>query len=340
MGDSVLARLGPDASVVLVRLRSLGDTVLATPAFALLRRALPAARIYVAMDERFADLLNGQPDIDGVLRIAPRGGFPAKAGLLRRMRALRPDLCVDMHGGSTAAWLTRLSGAGCRAGFGHFRHAWAYNVLIPRAQEVLGRPAHASVHTAEHHAAAMIHLGASPDEIPGARLVAEPSSEGRRYAVIHAGAAYFTKAWPIARFVTLASEIRERHALEPLFVAGPGEENLAEQVAGFEVLKGLSVAGLMSLMAGAELFVGNDSGPSHVAAAFGVPCVTIFGSSDSRAWHPWSSPHCVVETAWDCKPCPGDRCYTFETPRCILSVTPESVSRAVADVLTRGSPLS
>ena len=339
MGESVLARLGPDASVVLVRLRSLGDTVLATPAFALLRRALPTARINVAMDERFAALLDGQPDIDGVLRMAARAGITAKTKLLRQIRALRPDLCVDMHGGSTAAWLTALSGAGCRAGFEHFRHAWAYNVPIPRAQEVLGRAPDVRVHTAEHHAAAMIHLGAERVEIPGARLAAKPHREDRPYVVIHAGAAYFTKAWSVTHFVTVATEIREQHGLEPVFLAGPEEEELARRVQGFEVRKGLSVAGLMSLMAGAELFVGNDSGPSHVAAAFGVPCVTIFGSSDSQAWHPWRSLHRVVETTWDCKPCRGDRCYAFNAPRCILSVTTESVSHAVADVLSRNSPL-
>ena len=340
MGDSVLARLGPDASAILIRLRSLGDTVLATPAFALLRHALPTAKIHVAMEERFADLLEGQPDIDGVLRIAPRAGITEKTKLLRQIRGLRPDLCIDMHGGSTAAWLTALSGAGCRAGFEHFRHGWAYNVPIPRAQEVLGRAREARVHTAEHHAAAMIHLGAAQGEIPGARLTAKPHREDRPYAVIHAGAAYFTKVWPLDHFVAVATEIRERHSLKPVFVAGPGEEELAGHVPGFEVRRGLSVAGLMSLMAGADLFVGNDSGPSHVAAAFGVPCVTIFGSSDSRAWHPWRSPHRVVETAWECKPCPGDRCYAFDAPRCILSVTTESVSRAIADVLSRRSPPS
>ena len=110
MGDSILSQLGSEPSIVLVRLRSLGDTVLATPAFAMLRRSLPDARIHVAMDERFADVLSGQPDIDGVLRIKPGAGWGEKARLLREIRGRRPSLCVDMHGGSTAAWMTALSG--------------------------------------------------------------------------------------------------------------------------------------------------------------------------------------------------------------------------------------
>ena len=285
------------------------------------------------MDERFADVLQGQPDIDGLLRIPASASFAGKAKLLRDLRALRPSLCLDMHGGTTAAWLTALSGARWRAGFAHFRQRWAYNVRIPRAQQVLARAHDAKVHTAEHHAAAMMHLIGEQCEIPGARLAAVPDRAGQPYAVVHCGAAYFTKRWAIANFRTLASDIRERHGLEPLFVAGPGEPDLSATLPGFRVCHGLPLPKLMSLLAGAHLFVGNDSGPAHVAAAFGIPCVTIFGSSDSSVWHPWKTRHRVVETAWDCKPCPGDRCYAFDEPRCILSVEPSAVGHAVDELL-------
>ena len=339
MGDPILPQLGREPSIVLVRLRSLGDTVLATPAFALLRQALPYARIHVAMEERFADVLEGQPDIDGILRLGSAAGVLAKVRLLREVRVLRPSLCVDMHGGSTAAWLTALSGARWRAGFAHFRHAWAYNERIPRAQEVLRREPNSRVHTAEHHAAAMIHLGVHTDEIPGARLAGKPSHREQPYAVLHAGAAYFTKRWPIRHFARLAHAIRERHALEPVFVVGPDDAAYERDLSGFEIRRGLPLAELKSLLRGARLFVGNDSGPAHVAAAFGVPCVVIFGSSDSSSWRPWRTAHRVAETAWDCKPCPGDRCYAFEEPRCILSVEVAPVARAVAEVLTERWPL-
>ena len=340
MGASILAQLETDASVILVRLRSLGDTVLATPALALLRQALPNAQIRVAMDERFADVLVDQPHIDGVLRIPRQAGIVAKAALVRTIRSLRPSLCVDMHGGATAAWLTALSAARWRVGFAHFRHAWAYNVRVPRAQAVLGRAAQARVHTAEHHAAAMIHLGAEASEIPQARLAALPRSSEQPYAVLHGGASYFTKTWPAKNFRSVASELRLSHGLEPIFVAGPGEEALTEQFSGFQVRQIPRIAELMALVGGASLFVGNDSGPAHVAAAFGVPCVVIFGSSDSAAWRPWKVAHRVVETDWDCKPCKGDRCYAFDEPRCILSVEAASVSGAVSELLAEAKPVS
>lgn len=333
MSNPVLSQLAPDASIVLVRLRSLGDTVLVTPAFSLLRRAMPRASIHVAMEERFADVLAGQPDIDGVLRLAAGGGTLGKARLLRHIRTLRPSLCIDMHGGTTAAWFTALSGARWRAGFSHFLYSWVYNIRIPRPQEVLGREQDASVHTAEHHAAAIMHLCGSLDAIPGARLAAAPTQAEHPYAVLHAGAAYATKTWQLSHFLALADQLRDRHGLKPIFVAGPSEADLAAKVRDFPVRHGLPLPELMSLLAGAHLFVGNDSGPAHIAAAFDVPCVTIFGSSNSKIWHPWKTPHRVVETAWDCKPCPGDRCYAFDEPRCILSVTPDAVAQAVDELL-------
>ncbi|MYB54108.1 MAG: glycosyltransferase family 9 protein [Acidobacteriia bacterium] len=340
MSDPILSRLSPEASIVLVRLRSLGDTVLVTPAFSLLRRAMPRASIHVAMEERFADVLAGQPDIDGVVRLATGAGTLGKARLLRDLRALQPSLCLDMHGGTTAAWCTVLSGARWRAGFAHFRQRWAYNVRIPRPQEVLGREEDESVHTAEHHAAAVMHLAGTLEPIPSARLAAAPPDADQPYAILHAGATYATKTWQLSHFRALADQLRKRYGLEPVFVAGPEEADLAAKLTDFQVRQGLPLSDLMSLLAGARLFVGNDSGPAHIAAAFDVPCVTIFGSSSSKIWHPWKTRHRVVETDWDCKPCPGDRCYAFDEPRCILSVTPEAVAQAVDELLAEGQVAS
>ena len=333
MVGSILGQIGASPSVVLVRLRSLGDSVLATPAFALLRQALPHASVHVVMDGNVAGVLEEQPDIDGVLALESDSGIRGKIDLLRRVRALRPAICIDMHGGSTASWLSALSGARWRVGCGHFRHSWAYNVRIPRAQEVLGRELTQRVHTAEHHAATMIHLGAPRDEIPAARLGSPRTRDESRYVVIHAGAAYETKRWTVEHFRLVAKGIERSHGLRPVFVLGPGDTGLAGELSEFDVRESLQLSELKSLLAGARLFVGNDSGPAHVAAAFGVPTVVIFGSSDSAVWRPWRTPHRVLETRWDCKPCPGDRCYAFDEPRCILSVEPAVVLGAVDELI-------
>lgn len=327
---SILDQLPLNAAVAVIRLRSLGDTVLTTPALALLKRARPDLRVAVVVDRPFAALLEGSPDVDETVALERGGSF---FSALRKLRRLSPQLCLNLHGGSTSAWLTLLCGARFRVGYGHFRNRFCYNRRIPRAQQILGLPSEAPLHTAKHHASAIFFLGAARSGIPRARLSAEPLRRERPYAVLHVAATYETKRWSGEGFRSLARTIERKHGLEPIIIAGPGEDALLDEYAEFTSMNSLAVGKLKSLMAGARLFVGNDSGPAHVAAAFGVPCVVVFGSSDSRVWGPWRTAHRIVETEWNCKPCPGDRCYAFEEPRCILSIEPGRVEAAVEKLL-------
>jgi heptosyltransferase-3 len=336
--QSVLERLGPTASIVLIRLRSLGDTVLTTPAIHVLRAAVPQGKIHVVIEERFAGILEGHPDIDSLLAIKHNADPLEKLRLIRQIRALSPGLCWNLHGGSTSAWLTAFSGANFRAGYEHYANGWAYNVDIPRAQQVLHRDHADSIHTAEHHVAGAIFLGAPlPDDngrgFPALSLAAEPTTRKEPYAVIHPTAATFTKQWAVEHFRTVADAIRDSHGLEPVFIAGPGEQSIFAELSDYECVGPVDLRELKSLLSGASLFVGNDSGPAHIAAAFQVPTAVIFGSSSSAIWHPWKTPHRVVETPWDCKPCAGDRCYAFDEPKCILSVEPEAVVRAIDELI-------
>jgi len=316
----------------MIRLRSLGDTVLTTPALRVLRGARPDVRIVVLLDEALVPLLDGSPDVDQIVPVRTGG----KSQVVRVVRNLKPELCLNLHGGSTSAWITALSGAKWRAGYGHFSKRFVYNVRIPRAQEILGRATDTPVHTAEHHASAIFHLGAQRCEIPPARLHAEAPERPREpYAVFHVAAAYETKRWDEQRFLSAARYVQHRHGLAPVMIAGPGQDHLLEAYPEYERLPALSISDMKSLMSSAGLFVGNDSGPAHVAAAFGVPSVVVFGSSNSAVWGPWGGKGVAVETDWDCKPCPGNRCYAFDEPRCILSVTPDAVERAVDGVLAR-----
>ncbi len=292
-GDRIAGWLKPGAAVAVIRLRSMGDTVLTTPALALLKQARPDLAIWVALERPWERLLEGNPDIAGVILVEKGVRWKALAAL----RGRRPELCLNLHGGPTSAWLTALSGARWRAGFGHFALPAVYNVRIPRAQEILGRETNAPVHTAEHLASAMFYLGVEQSEIPAARLFAEATRRRAPYAVLHVGAAEASKQWPVERFVELAQWIAASQALEPVFVAGPSQGGLLAGVKGFAAFHGLSVGEMMSLVRGAELFVGNDSGPAHVAAAFGLPCVVIFGPSNSKVWHPWKTRRQVIEAA-------------------------------------------
>ena len=171
------------------------------------------------------------------------------------------------------------------------------------------------------------------DAVPIGNASGPKGLDEKPYAVFHVTAAYFTKQWAPEPFRETAAFVRDQYGLEPVIIAGPGEEAIFEEFTDFRCVGGLPLRELKSLLAGAGLFVGNDSGPAHVAAAFGVPSVVVFGSSNSAVWRPWQTPSAVVETPWDCKPCAGDRCYAFDEPRCILSVKASEVEAAIRGLL-------
>lgn len=254
-----------------MRLRSLGDCVLTTPAIDLLRRFRPDLRLAIAVEDRFRAVFEGNSDIDEIL-----------APSIAAVRDFRPDLCVNLHGGTRSAWITALSGARWRAGFGHYRAQLAYNVRIPRAQEILG--AERKAHTAEHLASAMFYLGVPVSEIPRAKLnAAEIAGQSAPLCVIHAVAAAPEKTWPAAGFLDVAGHLKSA-GIEPVFI-GAASDDLGAFKAYRTVQAPLS--SVKQLLAGASLFVGNDSGPAHMAAAFGLPVVVLFGTSDPGIWGPW-----------------------------------------------------
>ena len=279
---NVLERLSPGARVAIIRLRSLGDCVLSTPAISLLKQARPDLRIAVVVEEAFAPVFNGNPDLEAIL--APRAA---------EISSWRPELTLNLHGGGTSVRLTITARSRWRAGFSHFRFRPVYNVQIPRAQEIL--QVDRKVHTAEHVASAMFFLGVPQAEIPRARLVAEPQSAARPYVVLHPMASAPDKTWPPSNFLALAEHVERRLGLEPVFIAGPGES--LDAFAQYRSVAGAPLEEIKSLLSGASLFVGNDSGPAHMAAAFGLPVVALFGSSDPDIWRPWRTESVVLQAS-------------------------------------------
>jgi heptosyltransferase-3 len=351
---SLLPSLLPGARIFVIRLRSIGDIVLLTPALRLLKEWRPELRVSVVIEPRFRELLEGNPDVDEILDPGTGSGWAkvaARGRALREIRARSFALCLNLHGGPTSALLTRLSGARWKAGFAHFRQRRLYQILIPDARIILGQP---TIHTAEHQASALFHLGLPRQQIPPARLLVAAEHEawwketrsslslgrGVDYALLHPAALYATKQWAPENFARLGAWLEGEAGLSVVYACGPGETAVLDAVesAAGGAIRRLAAAGLgqfAAALAGARLFVGNDSGPAHMATALGRPGVVVFGSSSSAIWGPWSPVRAwrVVQNPYDCNPCPGDRCYRFARPECILSVSFEQVRAAVQAVL-------
>ena len=139
----------------MIRLRSLGDCVLTTPALSLLKSHRPDLKLTVIVEPRFAEIFATNPDVDEI-----------------RDTMTRADLVLNLHGGTRSMVLTALSRAKFRAGFAHHRYSFVYSDKIPTAQEILG--VSRRVHTAEHLASAMFWLGVPQQEIPRAKLFSDP----------------------------------------------------------------------------------------------------------------------------------------------------------------------
>ncbi len=274
---TVLEQLPEGSRVAIVRLRSLGDCVLTTPALALLKKFRPDLLLGVSVEDRFRSVFEGNPAVSALL-----------APTWQAVRGWKPVLCLNLHGGTRSQWMTALSGAKFRAGFGHHSVTLAYNLRIPRAQRVLG--VHRTVHTAEHLASAMFALGVPLEEVPRGSLFCGESPLCGKYAVLHPFASAPDKQWPAERFCEIARYLQLWN-IKPIFLIGPGDD--AAPFLAHQVFRG-SLEEVKQALSKACLFVGNDSGPAHMAAAFGVSTVVLFGSSNPAIWGPWRTESEVV----------------------------------------------
>ena len=336
--------------VLVVRLRSIGDTVLATPSLRALRRFLPDARIDILLEDWVAPLLEGSREVDRVVTVE-RKSTASRLMVARRLRAENYDVVYNLHGGSTAALLTRATGARHRVGYADYAYATLHNHAAPPSSKLWGRE---KTHSVEQQLALLGWTGVPVTDRPATRLAVVPeatASVARRlreagvdddsaFVLVHPAAAFDTKTWAAENFARVIEYLAER-GLASVAVAAPNEANVIADVRGHTRAPLISFTDLRlpeitALAARASLFVGNDSGVAHIAAAVGVPQVVVFGSSNVAHWRPWAHASAeVVREEMPCAPCPGYTCAEFDAPECIRRVPVERVMAAVERVLSK-----
>ncbi len=334
--------------VLVIRLRSIGDTVLATPALFALKRFLPQAKIHVLLEDWVAPLIEGSPLVDRVISI-PRHGNSARARVARELHRLGYDVVFNLHGGTTATFLARASGATHRVGYGHYQYARLHNHVAPAPQQIWARPV---LHSVEQQLALIGWTGVPVTDRPAtqltvtenakrmisAKLAAHKINDQAPLAIIHPAAALETKRWPTEKFARIAEAITTR-GFTPIAIASAQERHVLESLAAETSARvipfeNLSLPEVTALAARARLVVGNDSGIAHIATAVNTPCVVIFGSSNVAHWRPWTTNASeVVREELPCQPCHGYFCAEFDKPECILRVPVERVVAALDRVL-------
>ena len=333
--------------VLLVRLRSIGDTVLATPSLFALKRFLPNVKVEILVEDWVAPLLDNHPHVDNVV-VLERGGFMTRARVARELRGANYDVVYNLHGGTTATFLTRATGARHRVGFKTYQYAQLHNHQAPSPLLLWGQQ---KTHSVEQQLALLGWTGVPVTDRPRTqlgisqtaaatvnRLLAESGLDNQKIALIHPAAAFATKQWATENFARIAEFVAER-GFAPVAIAASNEQALLETLCSQASVKiatlDLSLPEVTALAARSQLFVGNDSGIAHIASAVRTPAVVIFGSSNIAHWRPWNSaPAEVVLEEMSCQPCHGYFCEKFDQPECILRVPVTRVTAAIDRILS------
>jgi ADP-heptose:LPS heptosyltransferase len=272
-----------------------------------LRRNMPGAFIAWAVEPGPAALLAQHPHLDELI-VVPKGwlGKPAVVWeLRRRLRSLRFDVAIDPQSLTKSSALAWLSGARTRIGFTAPRSRelarWLNNRRVP-----VQRP-----HVVDHQLdllgafgladrAVEFHLPEDPSAAQRIQVLLDNAFPDRRFATVNPGAGWQSRMWPAERFGEVAQYLGHRHGLRALVVwSGDGERALAEQVVASShghahLAPPTSLQELAAVLRRAKLLVASDTGPTHLAAAVGTFCVTLFGTTRPEVSGPYGSGHVRV----------------------------------------------
>jgi ADP-heptose:LPS heptosyltransferase len=339
--------------VLVIRHRAGGDLLLSTPALRALRAGLPDASIDVLTARGFRGLLEGNPDVSRIVDF-DRGSLASQVGLYARLLRGGYDLVIDMVSNPRSAWMTALTRARIRMGYRLRGRSWAYTDALPREPagpqgpllryapeaaldfvRALGLPAQGLGLT--------FRVSAQAEETIARWLDAASLDRGRPLVACHPTGSWPAKTWAPERFAAVMDLLAPD--AEVVWCWGPGERVEVEACrARMRAPSMLAPATgwqeLGALLRRSALWIGNDSGPKHLAVALGVPTVTIFGPTHPKTWHPPEGPHILEEAeGLECLHCnanvcplPGDR-----NMRCMRDVTVERVVRAARRLLDSGA---
>ncbi len=309
-------------SILVIRLDEIGDMVTSLPVFDALKRAFPDSALTAWVTPLTASLVEGHPAIDRIVTAAPE-------------TAPRFDLVVDLRGSfATMAYALRH-----RPRFRLDRGTVRF-----RNKFLLGRHPHEVVTNLQ-----VVAPATGPVEAPtGLRL---PMNDADRqaavrflkdngigpFALFHPGARKVLRRWPGQRFAELGSRLREKRNLDIVFT---GTEDELESIGSIRrgmpftthVFCGYGLKDLAALAARATVFVGNESGPMHVAAAAGVPVVALFGPGEPHVFAPYGERCTVIHHKLPCNPCGQVVCKHPENT-CMNRITVREAEAAIDGLL-------
>ena len=279
--------------LLIVRLTAMGDVIHGLPVATALREHFPRAMIAWAVEGRAADLIEGHPDLDAVIKL-PRHwsrSLAAMRGVRQQLRAIDFDIAVDLQCLTKSALVAWLSGAKRRLGVAGKNGRELSKLLNNELTDVR------ATHVVEHYLQILQPLGIEspsvefklPERKADARFahqaITNLSLVESHFAILNPGAGWPSKLWPPARYGKVAQHLYNQYGLRSLAVwCGSDERRLAEKIVntsdGAAVLApSTTIPQLAAIARRARLFVGSDTGPMHLAVAVGTPTISLHGTS-------------------------------------------------------------
>ncbi len=299
-----------------------GDAVMCIPALEAIRARWPQAEIAILARPWVADLYRCQPFADRIIALDASARSPFAMGkIARELRGEHFDCAILLQNAFSAAWLVWRAGIRERIGYARDgrRFLLSRAVPVPRAGQI---PAHESFYYLElvrragwteqlpDIAEIRLQLAAGASEAAESRLETAGARRGALRIALAPGAAYGSaKCWLPERFASLADSLVDEFAADVILFGTPSEAEVSRQIAARMHHQPINLVGqtpigeLPALFSRCQLFIGNDSGAMHVAAAVGVAVVGIFGSPDPEGTAPLTQRRTIVRHPVACSPC-------------------------------------
>jgi len=333
-----------DIRSILIRATNwIGDAVMTTPALGAIRESFPEARITVLANPIVAELFSPHEWVDEVMVYDRKGRHAGLTGRLAMATELRGhgfDLAILLQNAFDAALLARLARIPRRMGY----RTDGRGLLLTHGVPVSGEKKR--LHHVDYYLAMLASFGitsagkrlrltVTPEEEQAAAAVLTEAGIGDHDFLlgVNPGATYGSaKRWYPERFAAVADELARHWRARVVITGGPTEVSIAQEIEAAMAGKCLNLAGhttvreLMALVKRCNFFITNDSGPMHIAAAFSVPLVAIFGPTDHTTTSPYSNRAVVVSMGMECAPCLKRECPTDH--RCMSEVKVEEVIKA------------
>ena len=336
--------------LILMMDRNLGNLVVCLSSIVALIEYFQGKKYYLAIDDAYKEVVENIKGLERIIyyprRELRRSSLPRQAmsflRFIHQIRATRSDVLIDFQGGTTSSLVTVLSGAAYRISNSGARKPYAYNsrIDLPVGKHKVHSYTEIVLAIGAHIEDTCFRLHAS--ELRRNSLESTLSLDGITVAkpiiAIHAGAGIIQRQWTTEGFAEVADWLSAR-GYQVIFV-GAGTDDLdkihavmsAVNLKAYNLGDKLSLGELMALFEMSSLFLGNDSGPMHLAAAIGTPVVALFGPGDDRRWRPLSPNSIVLRGQERCEDCRVKRQNCHDTP-CITQLSPERVKEAVVQLL-------